>query len=37
MLKTRSLCTDAGLNLGDRVLGKIQNSFIALASKTETA
>ena len=30
MLKTQSLCTGAGLNLGDRVLGKIQRIVLLL-------
>ena len=34
MLKTWSLCTGAELNLGDRVLGKVErNSSIALSGK----
>ena len=34
MLQTQPLCTSAKLNLGDRVLGEVEeNSFIALPGK----
>lgn len=34
MLKTQPLCTDAELNLRERVLGEIEkNSFVALPDK----
>ena len=33
MLKTWALCTGAELNLGNRVLGEIEKSFISLPGK----
>ena len=37
MPKTQPLCTDAKLNLRDRVLGEVvENSFIVLPGKVET-
>ena len=33
MLKTWTLCTGAELNLGNRVLGEIEKSFISLPGK----
>ena len=32
-LKAQLLCTSAESNLGDRVLGEVENSFIALPGK----
>ena len=33
VLKAQLLCTSAESNLGDRVLGEVENSFIALPGK----